>query len=67
MIFITCSCCFCCCLKSYKKKSFRNTHRGPARFLVDLGHISVEKKYILGKKIDLGHISVEKKYILGKQ
>ena len=25
-------------------------HRGPARFFVDLGHISVEKKYILGKK-----------------
>ena len=24
-------------------------HRGLARFLVDLGHISVEKKYILGK------------------
>ena len=26
-------------------------HRGPARFLVDLGHISVEKKYISGKNI----------------
>ena len=36
--------------------------------MVDLGHILVEKKYILGKKkklVDLGHILAEKKYILG--
>ena len=31
-------------------------HRGPARFLVDLGHISGEKKYILGKKYYLPNI-----------
>ena len=36
-----------------KVKMYFLTHRGPARFLVDLGHISVEKKYILGKKSQL--------------
>ena len=34
----------------YSHRRGSSSHRGPARFLVDLGHISVEKKYILGKK-----------------
>ena len=28
---------------------FTDNHRGPAHFWVDLGHILVEKKYILGE------------------
>ena len=34
----------------FHKKTCLLNHRGLARFLVDLGHILVEKKYILGKK-----------------